>query len=161
VRNDGDRPRRLSATYYAEWVLGTVRENAPLQVVCECDPESGAILARNAWAGDFAKKIAFAPVVHRPSLSPPIVRSFSGNTARFNGRRSEARRAVRPRGPGLDPCAAMTTEMTLAPGEAREVIFALGQADSLEEVHRLISEYTQSHRADAALTRCKRNGTAT
>src|SRR4029450_12867226 len=60
VRNDGDRPRRLSATYYAEWVLGTVRENAPLQVVCECDPVSGAILARNAWAGDFAKKIAFA-----------------------------------------------------------------------------------------------------
>src|SRR4029453_14173782 len=56
VRNDGDRPRRLSAMYYAEWVLGTVRENAPLQVVCECDPGSGAILARNAWAGDFAKK---------------------------------------------------------------------------------------------------------
>ncbi|MCM3901578.1 MAG: hypothetical protein ND866_07710, partial [Pyrinomonadaceae bacterium] len=40
VRNDADRPRRLSATYYAEWVLGTVRENAPLQVVCERDPES-------------------------------------------------------------------------------------------------------------------------
>ena len=34
LRNNGDRPRRLSATYYAEWVLGTVRENAPLQVVC-------------------------------------------------------------------------------------------------------------------------------
>jgi len=49
----------LSATYYAEWVLGTVRERAPLQVVCERDPESGAILARNAWAGDFAEKIAF------------------------------------------------------------------------------------------------------
>src|SRR4030095_5434366 len=60
LRNDGDRPRRLSATYYAEWVLGTVREKAPLQVVCECDPESNAILARNAWAGDFARKIAFA-----------------------------------------------------------------------------------------------------
>ena len=59
VRNDGDRPRHLSATYYAEWVLGTVRENAPLQVVCERDPESGAILARNAWAGAFAEKIAF------------------------------------------------------------------------------------------------------
>src|SRR4029453_2789160 len=55
-------------------------------------------------------------------------------------------------GAGLDPCAAMTTEMMLAPGETGEVLFALGQADSLEEVHRLISEYTQSHRAHAALT---------
>ena len=101
VRNDGDRPRRLSATYYAEWVLGTVRENAPLQVVCECDPESGAILARNAWAGDFAKKIAFAacwfadPVCHRRSYGVS-----RGTRLGFNARRSEARRAVRPRGPG-------------------------------------------------------------
>src|SRR5262249_39323434 len=37
VRNDSDRQRRLSATYYAEWVLGTVRENAPLNVICEWD----------------------------------------------------------------------------------------------------------------------------
>ena len=79
VRNDGDRPRRLSATYYAEWVLGTVRENAPLQVVCERDPESGAILARNAWAGDFAEEDRLRGLpVRRPSLSPPIARNFSG-----------------------------------------------------------------------------------
>ena len=71
VRNDGDRPRRLSATFYAEWVLGTVRENAPLQVVCERDAESGAVLARNAWAGDFAGQLAFAAVGPRPHVVPP------------------------------------------------------------------------------------------
>src|SRR4029453_12404487 len=152
-RNDGDRPRRLSATYYAEWVLGTVRENASLQVVCECDPESGAILARNAWAGDFAKKIAFAA-----SGSP--TQSVTADRAEFLGEHGSVSMPAALRrvglsgraGSGLDPCAAITTEMTLAPGEARKVIFALGQADSGEEVHRLISEYTQSHRADAALT---------
>ena len=47
VRNAGARPRRLSATFYAEWVLGSVREDASLQVVCERDVESGAVLARN------------------------------------------------------------------------------------------------------------------
>ena len=31
VRNTSDRPRRLTATYYAEWVLGTVRDNAPFR----------------------------------------------------------------------------------------------------------------------------------
>src|SRR5262249_53634515 len=35
LRNDDNRPRHLSATYYAEWVLASVRENAPMQVVCE------------------------------------------------------------------------------------------------------------------------------
>jgi cellobiose phosphorylase len=157
VRNDGDRLRRLSATYYAEWVLGTVRENAPLQVVCERDPESSAILAWNAWAGAFAGKIAFAA-----SGSPP--QSLTADRTEFLGEHgSIAMPAALKRvglsgyaGPALDPCAAVTTELTLAPGETREVIFALGQADSLAEVHRLIRDYTQSHRAEAALTEVQR-----
>ncbi|HEV8417840.1 MAG TPA: hypothetical protein VGQ43_03740 [Candidatus Udaeobacter sp.] len=152
VRNNGDRPRRLSATYYAEWVLGTVRENAPLQVVCERDPESGAILARNAWAGDFAKKIAFA-------ACGPQIHSVTANRTEFLGEHgSVSRPAALTRlglcggtGPGLDPCAAITTEITLAPGEVREVIFALGQADSLQDVRRLISESTQSRPARSQL----------
>jgi len=153
LRNLTDRPRRLSATYYAEWVLGTVRENAPLQVVTERDPESGAILARNAWAGDFAEKIAFA------ACGSPA-QSFTADRTEFLGEHGSvsipaALRRVRLSGrvgPGLDPCAALTAEITLAPGETREVVFALGQADSLEEIHRLINEYTQPHQAEAALT---------
>ena len=50
LTNDGSRTRRLSATYFAEWVLGTHREDAAMQVVCERDVESGAIVAHNAWA---------------------------------------------------------------------------------------------------------------
>ena len=153
VRNGGDRPRRLSATYYVEWVLGTVRENAPLHVVCERDPESAAILARNAWAGDFAKKIAFVA-----SGSP--TQSVTADRTEFLGEHgSVAMPAALKRvglsgraGPALDPCAALTTEMTLTPGETREVVFVLGQTDSVEEVHRLIREYAQPHRAAAALT---------
>jgi cellobiose phosphorylase len=152
VRNDADRPRRLSATYYAEWVLGTVRENAPLQVVCEHDPESGAMLARNAWAGEFAKKIAFV-------TSSSTTQSFTADRTEFIGEYGSvsmpaALRRVRlsgRTGPGLDPCAAIMTELTLAPGETREVVFALGQTDTLEDVHRLINEYTQAQLANAAL----------
>ena len=33
LRNEGDKPRRLSATYYAEWVLGSLREKASMNVV--------------------------------------------------------------------------------------------------------------------------------
>ena len=153
VRNDGDRTRRLSATYYAEWVLGTVRENAPLQIVCERDGDSGAILARNAWAGNFAEKIAFVACGSE-------TQSVTSNRAEFLGEHGStsmpaAMRRVRLSncaGPGFDPCAAIRTELTLAPGETKEEVFVLGQAESLEDVHRLISEYTKSHRADAALS---------
>jgi cellobiose phosphorylase len=56
VRNNGERTRHLSATFYAEWVLGSVRENAPLQVVSD---HRQVLCWHAAWAGDFAKNIAF------------------------------------------------------------------------------------------------------
>ena len=100
VRNNAERPRHLSATFYAEWVLGSVRENAPLQLVCECDPQTGAVLARNAWAGPFAEKIAFVASDPRPD-------SVTADRAQFLGRNGSvsasccpgARRSVRPRWP--------------------------------------------------------------
>jgi len=153
VRNDSDRERRLSATYYAEWVLGNVRENAPLQVVCERDPESGAILARNVWAGDFAKKIAFV-ASSSPKQSVTADRTeFLGEYGSISKPASLKRVELSDHaGPALDPCAAIMTELTLSPGETRQVVFALGQTDNLDEVHRLISKYTQSDLANAALT---------
>jgi cellobiose phosphorylase len=152
VRNESDRPRRLSVTYYAEWVLGTVRENAPLQVVCERDLESGAILARNAWAGDFAQKIAFL-ASGSPAQSATADRTeFLGEHGSVSTPAGLKRVKLSGRvGPGLDPCAAMTTEMSLGSGETRQVVFVLGQARSLEEVRRLINEYAQSNQPDAAL----------
>ena len=127
VRNDGDRLRRLSATYYAEWVLGTVREDASLQVVCERDPESSAILARNAWAGAFAGKIAFA-------AAGSSTQSVTADRTEFLGEHgSIATPAALKRvslsgkaGPALDPCAAVTTELTLAPGETQRSGFRVG-----------------------------------
>ena len=78
VRNTGDRPRRLSATFYAEWVLGSVRDNAPLQVVCERDAEAGAVLARSAWAGSFAGQFAFAAVGPRSHTATADRTEFLG-----------------------------------------------------------------------------------
>ena len=155
VRNTSDRPRRLTATYYAEWVLGTVRDNAPLQVVCEYDAEAGAVLARTAWGGAFAGRLAFLGVGARPH-------SFTADRTEFLGRHgSPAAPAALRRagltgrvGSTLDPCAAIMTEITLRPGQAEEVVFALGQADGLDEVRRIVRAYTapgQSSRALAAL----------
>jgi cellobiose phosphorylase len=153
VRNHGDRPRRLSVTYYAEWVLGTVRENAPLQVVCERDAESGAIIARNAWAGDFAQKIAFV-ACGSPAESVTADRTeFLGEHGSVSMPAGLKRDRLSGRvSPALDPCAAMTTEVTLGSGETRQVVFVLGQSESLEDVRQLINKYTQSNQPDAALT---------
>src|SRR6185369_13797914 len=46
---------------------------------------------------------------------------------------------------------AIMTELTLAPNETKEVVFVLGQANTLQEVRQLVNKYSQSHSTDAAL----------
>jgi cellobiose phosphorylase len=157
VRNAGVRPRRLSATFYAEWVLGSVREDAPLQVVSERDVGSGAVLARNAWAGDFAGMLAFAAVGSRPHSATADRAEFLGRhgspaaPAALGGAGLSGRA-----GPALDPCAALSTPIQLAPGQTEEVVFVLGQAGNLAQVRHLTASYTVPGRAEEALQAVQR-----
>jgi cyclic beta-1,2-glucan synthetase len=152
VRNLGRAARQLSATFYAEWVLGTVRDLAPMQVVCRLDPDSGALLARNAWSTDFAGPLAFADVSLRP-------RTVTGDRGEFLGRHgSVAAPAALNRvelsghvGPLRDPCAGLMAKWELQPGEEKEVIFFLGQAAGLPEVQRLLRRYREPGRVRQTL----------
>jgi cyclic beta-1,2-glucan synthetase len=152
LKNTGERPRRLSATFYVEWVVGIQRDQAPLQVVCAVDPESGTLFATNAWAGEFAGRVAFADVSRRP-------RSFATNRAEFLGREGitaapaamfQARLSDRADEPG-DPCAAIMTTVELPPGGTDEIVFVLGQAETAEAARRLAVAYANPARARSIL----------
>jgi cellobiose phosphorylase len=152
LRNDDDRIRHLSATYYAEWVLGSVRDNAPMHVVCEPDVETSVILARSAWAGDFAGKLAFAGAGPKCRSATADRTEFLGRDGTVSAPAALARIDLGRRfAPSLDPCAALTTDITLAPGQTMELIFVIGQADSVEQVRDLVRQYTDPARASATL----------
>ena len=53
VRNETARSRRLSATGYAEWVLGDLPPKSSMHVITEIDPKSGALFARNPYNTEF------------------------------------------------------------------------------------------------------------
>ena len=138
VKNPGDRPRRLSATFYVEWVLGGVRDTSALQVVTELDSETGALLARNAYRTDFAVERGLRR--HQPAavhVRPPTAPSSSAATARPPLRRRCAVSALSGRvGAALDPCAALHAPFVLGPGEETEIVFLLGEADDLAAAAR-------------------------
>lgn len=158
LHNGDARSRQISATYYVEWVLGTQREKAAMQVVCDHDVDSGAIIATNPWSGDFAGKIAFA-------AASPAARSTTSDRTEFLGKYgSVSRPAALQRadlaerfGPSVDPCAALKVDIALPAGETREVIFVLGQADSLDEVRRLVREYADPDHAGENLSAVSRD----
>jgi cyclic beta-1,2-glucan synthetase len=156
VRNDGARPRRLSATYYAEWVLGTAREQAAQGVVTEVDADTGALLARCPLTPDLGGQVAFADVSARP-------RSLTADRTEFLGRNGSVAAPAALRraglsgrvGVALDPCAALLAPFDLSPGEEKQIVFLLGAAADVEAARRLAREHRDAGRVEALLAEAK------
>ncbi|HUM17088.1 MAG TPA: glucoamylase family protein [Candidatus Nitrosotalea sp.] len=143
VENISNRPRRLSVTAYAEWVLGVSRGAAAPFITTEIDPETGAMLARNAWNPEFGDRIAFADLGGRQT-------AWTGDRTEVIGRNGTLdhpallERGGRPSGrvgAGLDPCAALQTVIDVPPGGRGEIVFFLGQAASATEARALVLRY--------------------
>jgi cyclic beta-1,2-glucan synthetase len=149
VRNEGERARRLSAWFFAEWVLGTVRDQSAANVITSVDPDSGALLARNPFNADFAPQVGFADVGLRP-------RTLTGDRTEFLGRNGsvEAPAALRRVelsgrvGPALDPCAGLQAKFELGPGREAEVVFLLGAAGTVEEARRHLASFRDPARVE-------------
>jgi cyclic beta-1,2-glucan synthetase len=157
VRNESSRRRELSAVFFAEWVLGTLRPANAQYVVTQIDEETGALVARNAFNPDFPTALAFADVNLRP-------RTLTADRTEFLGRNGgvaapEALRRVElsgATGAGCDPCAALQGKFELEPGAEQEIIFLLGEAATIEEVRRLASRYRNSTEVNSALELVRR-----
>ncbi len=152
VRNISERPRRLSATGYAEWVLGDLRHKSGMHVVTEIDPNSGALLARNAYNPEFAGQTAFFDV-------DDVTRTISGDRTEFIGRNGTLGRPAalgRARlsgkvGAAMDSCAAIQIPFELAAGASREIIFRMGVGHGADGASRLVRQLRKSGTARAAL----------
>ncbi|MBU0607611.1 MAG: carbohydrate-binding protein [Armatimonadetes bacterium] len=154
LRNDGPRHRSLSATFYAELVLGVQRESSRQFIVTDVDLQSGVHTATNAYRDDaFASRLAFLDVVGVPSRTMTSDRTeFIGRNGRLSAPAALFRVALSGRtGAGYDPCAACQVKFTLEPGATAEVLFVLGEVASLEEARALAERFRTPGAAEAAL----------
>jgi cyclic beta-1,2-glucan synthetase len=154
VANESGRRRQLSATSYAELVLGVYREVSAPYIVTEVDAETGALIAVNRYNNEFAQRVAFVDVNN-------LRRSVTANRTEFLGRNGtlEAPAALKrtrlsgKTGAGLDPCAALQVMFDLNPGEEREIIFMLGEGDGIDHVHAIIRRYRSAPEVEEAFGR--------
>lgn len=152
VRNVSDRPRRLSATGYVEWVLGDTSPKSAMHVATEMDLDSGALFARNPYNTEFSDRTAFFDV-------DDASRTVTGDRVEFLGRNGSLgapaamlRRRLSGRvGVGLDPCAAMQVGFDLASGQEREIVFRLGVGRNPDEARELVGRFCGPVAARAAL----------
>lgn len=143
VRNVSQRARRLSVTAYVDWVLGLGRGVSGPTVITERDAATGAIFARNPWNMHHGSRVAFADLGGRQTGWTADRREFIGrNCAADNpAALSDAIPLSQRVGAGLDPCAALQTEIELDRGAATEIVFFLGQADDAASARALIERY--------------------
>src|SRR5207249_7000990 len=101
------------------------------QIVTDLEEGRGAIFARNPYNNEFANRIAFAATSEERFTMTCDRKEFIGRNGSLANPAAMRRVSLSGRdGAGLDPCAAIQTVIELAPGEAREVVFLLGEAES-------------------------------
>ncbi len=152
LRNDSSRPRRLTVMWFAEWVLGSSREDQQLHVQPSRDNTSGALLARQYWTGAFRGQFAFAASVPRASSwSTDRIQVLGRNGSVSNPAALEHTRLDNRPGLGTDPCAALQLTVELAQGQEAEICFLLGQTDTIENVRALVARYETPESVATAL----------
>jgi cyclic beta-1,2-glucan synthetase len=151
LKNTASRPRRVTITYYAEWVLGPLRDVTQQYLIPEFDPEAQALMVRNPYSIEFGAHHAFV-TADRP---------FHGMTAdrtEFLGRmgsyaypaalwRVGLNSNVRA---GIDSCAAIQLHIDLPVDGEGEVCFMIGSGDTRANALELIERYRQNEAIEAA-----------
>jgi len=138
LTNLSDRTRRISATHFVEWSLGDSRSNAQQRVVTWWDDSAEMLMAHSWFNIDFPGRPAFV------ACSGPVS-SYTASRTEFIGRnRTPASPAAMGRrglggrtGRFHDNCGALLHTIDLAPGAEVEVVFMLGQTETVEAAHAL------------------------
>ena len=154
LENAWEHARRITATFYVEWVLGVMRDSTQQYVLSEFDSDHQALLAQNSYNVEFGEHIAFA-------AASKTLHSVTADRTEFLGRmgnlchpaaldRVGLGSAVEP---GLDPCAALQLHIDLQPGEAEEIYFLIGEGANREEALRLVEQYQDVEQVKTAWNR--------
>lgn len=142
LHNHTTEHRRITATYFAEWLLGALASRAKSHTVCEYDASIQAILANNAWNPVFGDRVAFLT-----STLPP--HSVTGSRSDFLSREGAAALPAGLRHSDLggrfgadgETCAAYQVHLDMAPGMEVEVSFMLGQGSNPAETQKLVEKW--------------------
>ena len=154
LKNDSGRDRKLSLTYYVQPVLGVSSQFTAGHIQTSIG-ENNVLLIKNQYAEAFCGKVCFVDC----SVE---TRSCTGDRNEFFGFGGlDAPDCLKYEalsgnvGTGYDPCAALQVYVTLSAGQSRDIVFTLGVADSVEDVHAVASSFRDIRFAEKCLADVK------
>ena len=157
IKNLSGRLRKLSITGFVEWVLGDIRSKTAMQITTEVHPDTGALLAGNAYNSDFGNFISFFDV-------DDPAKSYTSDRAEFLGRNGtyknpeamgKAKLSGRT-GAAHDACGVLQSVMDLTDSEERILVFRLGAGKDQFSALQTIKNCRGTVAAENALARVKK-----
>ena len=156
IENTLAHTRRITATQYVEWVLGTTHAASMAHIIPEYDSALECLLATNPYSAEFGTRVAFliaSKAVHGLTadrtefLGPDGTPTFPASLHRLG---LETRII-----PGDDPCAVLQLHLDLPPGATEEIYFVLGQGNDKEHALELAKKYHNPTYVSAAYERTR------
>lgn len=156
LTNRRTQPRRITATFFADWLLGAVAGRPDPFLTTAYDREGRALIARNTRNPVFAGRVAFLAASHAPHSMTCSRADFLGPTRSLRDpealRRWNLGEATVCKG---DVCAAYQIHLELLPGETVEAHFALGEGETAEAATALARRWQDQARVRAEFDRVR------
>jgi len=134
LTNDSEQALKFEAFFYLDWVLGTSREKSVPHIFCSYDADSQLLCAQNTYRETFDTRISFI------GSSERIV-SFTSSRKEFIGRHgdlsSPLMKVHNTISSGIDICGVLQIPLELRSKETKEILFFLGEADTLQDAKEL------------------------
>ncbi|HEY3134078.1 MAG TPA: glucoamylase family protein [Gemmatimonadaceae bacterium] len=139
LRNDTKTRKKLTLTWYLEWVLGVTRELTQYQIRTSFDEPTQSMFARNYFDAQFAETVAFASISERVAYYTADRREFLGRNGTISSPAALERAGLSGAiGATIDPCCALQVSVTIEAGESRDIVMLLGAAGSEDAVREII-----------------------
>jgi cyclic beta-1,2-glucan synthetase len=156
IKNASGRLRKLSVTGYVEWVLGDIRSKTAMQIVTEVNPDTGALLASNAYNSEFGNYISFFDVDDSTKTYTSDRTEFIGRNGTYKSPDAMGKAKLSGRvGAAMDACGVLQSAMDLTDSEQRMIVFRLGAGKDLFSVLQTIKISKGIPAAETALLRVK------
>ena len=142
LTNPSDQPRRITATYYAQWLLGALDSASRPHVISRYDADLKAIVGRNLWNAEFASRTAFLTATRDPYSMTGDRHEFLGREGDVHNPEGLRRWDLGGRFPqGSDACAAYQVHLDIPAGAETEVVFVLGEVAKPTQLAPIVEEW--------------------
>lgn len=143
LKNNSKFNKLIKPVYYAELILSDNRENKQFYIVTAKDMVTGAMTAKNSFNENYRDSVSFIQCTQE--------NSFSGDRNEFIGLGGswnmpmylahKDRKLSGKVGAGLDPAFVMEANISLKPGEEKQLAFIIGQGEDAQEYFLLAQKY--------------------